>query len=184
MSKLHDPVAVARATGATTADVKAVLEPLFAALEARGVLTTMTAVAALATIAVECSFRPVSEAWWLSERRRHDYLSNYDGRKDLGNVKPGDGARFCGRGFIQLTGRNNYTTYGSALGIDLVSDPESALRPEIAVKILAVYFKWHKVAAAADERDWQRVRKLVNGGLNGYPRFKACVAKLLLLTGD
>jgi len=42
------------------------------------------------------------------------------GRKDLGNTQPGDGRRFTGRGFIQLTGRANYQAYGKDAGVDLM----------------------------------------------------------------
>ncbi len=48
----------------------------------------------------------------------------YEGRKDLGNTQPGDGARYKGRGLVQLTGRANYLEYGQALGLDLVEHPE------------------------------------------------------------
>jgi putative chitinase len=48
----------------------------------------------------------------------------------LGNVCAGDGARFCGRGYVQLTGRANYVLAG------LVEDPDRALDPEVAAEVL------------------------------------------------
>ena len=56
----------------------------------------------------------------------------YEGRAGLGNTQPGDGRRFKGRGWIQITGRAIYTTASKALGIDLVSDPPRAATPEVA----------------------------------------------------
>lgn len=54
----------------------------------------------------------------------------------LGNIQPGDGVRFAGRGYVQLTGRANYACAGAALGIDLVDDPDLALEPGIAADIM------------------------------------------------
>lgn len=61
--------------------------------------------------------------------------------RELGNLTPGDGAKFCGRGYPQLTGRNNYakaTRKLQALGynVDLIANPELALRPDLAAVIM------------------------------------------------
>ncbi len=54
----------------------------------------------------------------------------------LGNTEVGDGARFAGRGYVQLTGRANYRKAGAKVGVDLIADPDAAMRPDIAAKIL------------------------------------------------
>jgi len=53
-----------------------------------------------------------------------------------GNTNPGDGIKFCGRGYVQLTWRNNYERAGKKLGIDLVSNPDLALSPKYAAEIM------------------------------------------------
>jgi len=65
----------------------------------------------------------------------------YEGRKDLGNTQKGDGKRYKGRGYIQLTGRENYRTYGKELGLDLEGNPDLAAKPEVAEKIAIAYWK-------------------------------------------
>ncbi|NJO39602.1 MAG: hypothetical protein HC769_15185 [Cyanobacteria bacterium CRU_2_1] len=60
----------------------------------------------------------------------------YEGRQDLGNDRPGDGPRFKGRGFVQITGRANYADWSTRLGIDLIGQPERTAEPLIASKIL------------------------------------------------
>jgi predicted chitinase len=65
----------------------------------------------------------------------------YEGRKDLGNTQPGDGARFKGRGFVQITGRGNYQAFANFLKIDFVGQPDLAARPDFAAAITAIGMK-------------------------------------------
>lgn len=59
-----------------------------------------------------------------------------DTARKMGNTKPGDGARYCGRGYVQLTWKSNYAAAGKLLGIDLVANPDLAMDPDIAAKIM------------------------------------------------
>ena len=93
--------------------------------------------------------------------------SAYEGRTDLGNTQPGDGKKFKGRGYIQLTGRSNYKKAGDALGIDLVNNPELAEEPENAAAISVWFWKNKVRPQVPDFMDTERVTKVVNGGFNG-----------------
>ncbi len=93
--------------------------------------------------------------------------NEYNGRRDLGNIEPGDGPRFKGRGIFQLTGRDNYKRLGEILGVDLVNNPELAATPEIAVRVACEYWKTHNLNYYADQDDIQSITKRINGGLNG-----------------
>ena len=93
--------------------------------------------------------------------------TQYEGRADLGNTQPGDGARYKGRGFIQITGRANYTAAGKALGIDLVNHPELAERPDIATKVSLWYWNTRVKPNVGNFANTKQVTKKVNGGVNG-----------------
>lgn len=91
----------------------------------------------------------------------------YEGRADLGNIEPGDGVRFKGRGLIQLTGRSNYREAGAALGLDLEADPARALDAVVSVKIAVWYWTKRKLNISADRDDLVTVTRMINGGTNG-----------------
>ena len=55
---------------------------------------------------------------------------------DMGNTTPGDGVKYCGRGFVQLTWKSNYAKAGAKLGVDLVAHPEKAMQIDIAARIM------------------------------------------------
>jgi putative chitinase len=98
--------------------------------------------------------------------------------KELGNTKPGDGALFCGRGLLQLTGRSNYRRATSRLRdlgmmpllTDLEQTPDFAMDPDIASAILFVgmregWFTGKKLADyfGAGRADWTGARRIING---------------------
>ena len=91
----------------------------------------------------------------------------------IGNTQPGDGPRFKGRGYVQLTGRFNYTKVSGQIGVDLVANPESANEPATAGIILAQFIKNHEgaIRQALAANNLQQARKLVNGGSHGFDRF-------------
>jgi hypothetical protein len=137
--------------------------------------STPSQIGAAATITVECPpWRPVAE---YGEHPEYD-----TGRlaARLGNTPDadGDGQRYEGRGFIQLTGRANYALYGRLVGVDLLNEPERALEPEVAAEVFALYWKRRGVGPACEAGDWRGVRMLVNGGYRGWDRFSAVVAAL------
>jgi predicted chitinase len=91
----------------------------------------------------------------------------YEGRKDLGNTQPGDGKRFKGRGFIQLTGRANYAAAGKALGLDLVKHPELAASDANAARVAAWFWNSRGLSKHAEAGNFDTVTKRINGGFNG-----------------
>ena len=93
--------------------------------------------------------------------------AGYEGRADLGNVMPGDGFRFRGRGLIQVTGRANYAECGEALGLDLVSHPELLEQPEWAAKSAAWFWSTRGLNVLADADAFDKITRRINGGQNG-----------------
>lgn len=140
-----------------------------------GIYTDLTMLGAFATVRIECgkNFKPILE---LSTG------DQYEGRVDLGNTAKGDGPRYKGRGYIQLTGKNNYSKYGKLLSIDLIGNPSLALDVTNSAKILAQYFKETKANEACNAKDWTKVRRLVNGGDNQLAEFLRVVNDYLRVT--
>lgn len=101
----------------------------------------------------------------------------YEGRKDLGNVVPGDGKRYKGRGPIQLTGRANYRAFGREVGIDFESHPEIVAFPSIGLMAAVRYWNSRNLNALADADDLLGITRKINGGTNGLDDRKAQMAK-------
>jgi peptidoglycan L-alanyl-D-glutamate endopeptidase CwlK len=157
------------------ANIRANLPPVLDALVAAALPDKLMVLMALGTILAETeSFRPISEGpSRFNTSPGGQQFDLYDNRKDLGNTGPPDGANFRGRGFVQLTGRHNYTRFGQELGVDLVANPELANDPQIAANLLARFLldKENRIRQALAENDLAAARRLVNGGINGLDRF-------------
>ena len=86
----------------------------------------------------------------------------YGMRKDLGNDQPGDGYKYRGRGYLQITGKDMYKRIGKEINVDLVSNPDLANDPQVAAKIIPAFFKL-KLGnrKPSDLEDIQSVNKMV-----------------------
>jgi putative chitinase len=162
---------------APRANVERNLPPVLAALKAAGLDDRDMVLMALGTIRAETArFEPISEmpSKYNSSPGGPHPFDLYDHRASLGNQGPPDGARYKGRGFIQLTGRANYRAYGERLGQPLEEDPELANVPRTAAQILAAFLADKRSGAkyALLGRDLVTARKLVNGGTHGIERFE------------
>lgn len=112
--------------------------------------------------------REFAEAY-VNKKDRDVYIANrvYAGRLGNGDELSGDGYRYRGRGFIQLTGKDNYTRFASYLGrslddvVDYVSTVEGAF--ESAVWFWSVNSLNH----FCDSEDFKGLTRAINGGLNG-----------------
>ncbi len=94
----------------------------------------------------------------------------YEGRKDLGNTQKGDGIRFKGRGLIQLTGRNNYASYGQYIKIDLLKSGNEqiiATTPRYALEVSLWFWNSRNLNKYADTDNLRAITRRVNGGYNG-----------------
>ena len=105
----------------------------------------------------------------------------YNGR--LGNTSEEEAAKYLGRGLIQLTGRENYANCGTAIGADLIGNPNLLTDPEYAA--LSAGWFWNKkgLNALADAGDFETMTKRINGGLIGLDDRKAKIAKALSALG-
>ena len=97
----------------------------------------------------------------------------YEGRRDLGNVQPGDGFRFLGRGLLQITGRANYCAMRDKLrslmpGVpDFETAPTALEVPRWAAMSAGAFWNTHKLNDLADAGAFEQLTRRINGGLNG-----------------
>lgn len=159
------PQQLAISTGARIDRAREWLPHIEAAMEEFDISTDQRQAAFLAQIGHESGgLHWTLEIWGPTQAQMR-----YEGRADLGNVRPGDGFKFRGRGLIQTTGRANFESTGKALGVDLLSEPEQLSEPGLAARSAAWYWQAHGLNELADAGLFEKICRRVNGGLNGYP---------------
>ena len=108
----------------------------------------------------------------LPYERKPEKIANkvYGGRMGNGPEASGDGAKFCGRGYIQLTGKDNYTAFGKSIGEDVCANPQ-VVAEKYALLSAAWFFSkngLHKMAdGGATDSVVTSITKRVNGGTIG-----------------
>ena len=128
-----------------------------------GIVGTLRVSAFIAQVGHESGqLRYVREIWDPTAQQL-----GYEGRADLGNIVKGDGSKFRGRGLIQITGRANYAACGEALGLDLISKPELLELPQHAAMSAAWFWSTRGLNTLADQKDFAKITRRINGGLTG-----------------
>jgi putative chitinase len=108
----------------------------------------------------------------LPYERKPEKIANkvYGGRMGNGPEASGDGAKFCGRGYIQLTGKDNYTAFGKSIGEDVCANPQ-VVAEKYALLSAAWFFNKNKLHTMADggasDAVVTSITKRVNGGTIG-----------------
>ena len=177
--------------GTPRGNIEKYLPPVLQALEKVGLGDRDMVLMALGTIRAETSgFVPISEG-----RSKYNTADGgrpfglYDTRSDLGNSAEGDGEKYKGRGFVQLTGKHNYRKFSAELGLGdrLVNEPDLANDPQIAADLLALFLKSKeaRTRVALALKDYAKARRYVNGGHHGLEAFtNAFQTGLALIKGS
>lgn len=113
-----------------------------------------------------------NELRYVKELGNEAYFRKYDVGKlkqMLGNIKPGDGYKYRGRGIIQITGRANYQAYQDSKHCngDIMSNPKLLEQPLGAVKSGMWWWWKHDLNKLADHDSFLEITKTINGGTNG-----------------
>ena len=140
-----------------------------------GIVNRLRIAAFIAQIGHESGqLRYVREIWGPTAAQ-----AGYEGRADLGNTEKGDGFKYRGRGLVQITGRANYATCGEALGLDLISQPELLELPQHATMSAAWFWSTRGLNTLADQGDFVKITRRINGGLTGQDDRQALYDKAL-----
>jgi putative chitinase len=129
------------------------------------------------TVAVENLDYPadrIAEIWhyrFINAMRAFPYsnapelLANRVYRNWMGNDQPGDGWRFIGRGLLQITGKGAYRTYGKAIGVNLLENPDLAAAPQFALQLAGAQWDKNGCNDFADNDNPRRITMALHGAL-------------------
>jgi putative chitinase len=115
--------------------------------------------------------------------RKPEAIANavYSNRMGNGTIESGEGWAHRGRGLKQLTGKDNYTRCGAALGVDLVANPNLLLEPLYAARSAGWFWQSNNLNRFADAGDIKGMTKVINGGFIGLDdrqaRYDACTGQ-------
>jgi putative chitinase len=145
-----------------------------------------------ATVKHECAdkYQPITEYGGKSYFNKYEPGTRIG--KNLGNTVPGDGYLYRGRGYVQLTGRENYQKMSQALALspsdDLIAHPDNALYPDIAYRIMSYGMRMGSFTGKklntyinATTCDYINARRIINGTdraslIKGYAvNFETCL---------
>lgn len=165
------PTQIANATGSTLMRAANWAQPLQEAMDYYEIDTPERQAAFLAQIGHESDHLEFTvEIWGPTVAQR-----GYEGRVDLGNLDPGDGYRYRGRGLIQITGHANYIAARRGMS-DIAGLPDFELQPDAlaaprwAAMSAAWYWKHHGLNDLADAGEFETITRRINGGENGEPQ--------------
>jgi putative chitinase len=118
--------------------------------------------------------------------RKPEKIANRVYANRMGNAEEssGDGWKYRGRGLIQLTGKNNYTTFSLSADNNALLEPELVSEPELAVQSAGWFWSTNNLNRLADTGDVRVVTKRINGGYNGLTDRSAKFGKLMIILGD
>jgi putative chitinase len=102
----------------------------------------------------------------------------YANRMGNGPPESGDGYRYRGRGYIQITGKDGYRQTGLRAGIDLLAKPERAIETDTALRVACAFWKWKDLNTLCDARNFEEVTRRINGGLIGFDDRKDWLKKV------
>lgn len=161
---------LAAGTGANPQRARNWLEPLDAAMGVFAITTPQRIAAFLPQIGHESGrLVYVREIWGPTPAQLR-----YEGRKDLGNLRPGDGRKYLGRGLIQLTGHGNAIAARDGMAAYLPNVPDFEQSPELlelprwAAYSAGWFWATHGCNELADAGDFMSITRRINGGTNGY----------------
>lgn len=141
--------------------------------KSRGVLRNQCAYV-LATTSLETGYtmKPINERGGNAYfKKMYDIKGRRPAKaRELGNLSPGDGAKYHGRGYVQITGKTNYKRASDKIGVDFIADPEAVLEPKHAAPILIVgmiegWFTGRKLSdyITLQTSNFKQARRIING---------------------